>query len=186
MTEQVADKIESGFRCIKMKIGAIDFEKELKILRIIREQFSADEIELRVDANGAFSPNEAMAKLNRLAELNLHSIEQPIRAGQWDDMALLAASSPVPIALDEELIGCNTPEKKKELLSFINPQYIILKPSLHGGLYGCSEWIKEAHDLGLKVNVWTVDKAEDMKWLIDQKVDFITTNEPTVAQEILK
>ena len=83
---------------------------------------------------------------NRLAELDLHSIEQPIRAGQWDEMALLAASSPVPIALDEELIGCNTPEKKKELLSFINPQYIILKPSLHGGLYGCGEWIKEAQE----------------------------------------
>ena len=87
-----------------------------------------------------------MTKLNRLAELDLHSIEQPIRAGQWDEMALLAASSPVPIALDEELIGCNTPEKKKELLSFINPQYIILKPSLHGGLYGCGEWIKEAQE----------------------------------------
>lgn len=87
-----------------------------------------------------------MRKLNCLAKLDLHSIEQPIRAGQWEDMALLAASSPVPIALDEELIGYNTPEKKKELLSFINPQYIILKPSLHGGLYGCSEWIKEAQD----------------------------------------
>ena len=146
MLGQVTDKIESGFRCIKLKIGAIDFDKELEILRIIRKQFSSDEIELRVDANGAFSPNEAMRKLNRLAKLDLHSIEQPIRAGQWEDMALLAASSPVPIALDEELIGYNTPEKKKELLSFINPQYIILKPSLHGGLYGCSEWIKEAQD----------------------------------------
>ena len=146
MLEQVTDKIESGFRCIKLKIGAIDFDKELEILRIIRKQFSSDEIELRVDANGAFSPNEAMRKLNCLTKLDLHSIEQPIRAGQWEDMALLAASSPVPIALDEELIGYNTPEKKKELLSFINPQYIILKPSLHGGLYGCSEWIKEAQD----------------------------------------
>ena len=146
MLGQVTDKIESGFRCIKLKIGAIDFDKELEILRIIRKQFSSDEIELRVDANGAFSPNEAMRKLNCLAKLDLHSIEQPIRAGQWEDMALLAASSPVPIALDEELIGYNTPEKKKELLSFINPQYIILKPSLHGGLYGCSEWIKEAQD----------------------------------------
>ena len=146
MLGQVTDKIESGFRCIKLKIGAIDFDKELEILRIIRKQLSSDEIELRVDANGAFSPNEAMRKLNCLAKLDLHSIEQPIRAGQWEDMALLAASSPVPIALDEELIGYNTPEKKKELLSFINPQYIILKPSLHGGLYGCSEWIKEAQD----------------------------------------
>ena len=146
MTEQVAEKIETGYRCIKLKIGAIDFEKELEILRIIREQFSARDIELRVDANGAFSPNEAMDKLNRLAEFDLHSIEQPIRAGQWDDMAQLAATSPIPIALDEELIGCNTPEKKKELLSYIRPQYIVLKPSLHGGLYGGSEWLKEAEE----------------------------------------
>ena len=118
MLGQVTDKIESGFRCIKLKIGAIDFDKELEILRIIRKQFSSDEIELRVDANGAFSPNEAMRKLNCLAKLDLHSIEQPIRAGQWEDMALLAASSPVPIALDEELIGYNTPEKKKEYLLY--------------------------------------------------------------------
>ena len=146
MTEQVAEKIETGYRCIKLKIGAIDFEKEVNILRIIREQFSARDIELRVDANGAFSPNEAMEKLDRLAKFDLHSIEQPIRAGQWDDMAQLAATSPIPIALDEELIGCNTPEKKKELLSYIRPQYIVLKPSLHGGLYGGSEWLKEAEE----------------------------------------
>ena len=146
MLSQIEKKMEAGFRCIKLKIGAINFEEELALLRHIRTRFSSKEIELRVDANGAFSPNEAMRKLNRLAKLDLHSIEQPIRAGQWEDMALLAASSPVPIALDEELIGYNTPEKKKELLSFINPQYIILKPSLHGGLYGCSEWIKEAQD----------------------------------------
>lgn len=158
MSRQVIDKIESGFRCLKMKIGAIDFDKELEILRMIREQFSADEIELRVDANGAFSPNEAMTKLNCLAELDLHSIEQPIRAGQWDEMALLAASSPIPIALDEELIGCNTLEKKKELLSFINPQYIILKPSLHGGLCGCNEWIKEAQDL--QIGWWATSALE--------------------------
>ena len=146
MLSQIEKKMEAGFRCIKLKIGAINFEEELALLRHIRTRFSSKEIELRVDANGAFSPNEAMRKLNCLAKLDLHSIEQPIRAGQWEDMALLAASSPVPIALDEELIGYNTPEKKKELLSFINPQYIILKPSLHGGLYGCSEWIKEAQD----------------------------------------
>lgn len=144
MLRQAADKLESGFRCIKLKIGAIDFESEWDILHRIRRQFPADKIELRVDANGAFSPDEAMKKLDRLAELDLHSIEQPIRAGQWEEMARLAAASPVPIALDEELIGCNTPEKKRELLSFIAPRYIILKPSLHGGLHGCKEWIEEA------------------------------------------
>lgn len=146
MLKQISDKIQSGFRCLKLKIGAIDFEDELDILRMIREQFSAREIELRVDANGAFSPADAMLKLNRLAELDLHSIEQPVRAGQWEEMALLTANSPIPIALDEELIGHNTPEMKKKLLSEIQPQYIVLKPSLHGGFYGCHEWIKEAED----------------------------------------
>ena len=107
---------------------------------------SSREIELRVDANGAFSPADAMEKLKRLSELELHSIEQPIRAGQWEEMARLAADSPLPIALDEELIGCNTPEGKRKLLSAINPQYIVLKPSLHGGICGGNEWIAEAEN----------------------------------------
>lgn len=144
MIEQVEAKIKAGFRCIKLKIGAIDFEEELNILRIIRQHFTAEEIELRVDANGAFSPFDAMDKLKHLAELDLHSIEQPIRAGQWEEMARLTSSTPLPIALDEELIGCNQPEKKAELLTAIQPQYIILKPSLHGGIQGGEEWIKEA------------------------------------------
>ena len=144
MLEQVEAKIKAGFRCIKLKIGAIDFEEELNILRIIRQHFTAKEIELRVDANGAFSPFDAMDKLRHLAELDLHSIEQPIRAGQWEEMARLTSSTPLPIALDEELIGCNQPEKKAELLTAIQPQYIILKPSLHGGIQGGEEWIKEA------------------------------------------
>lgn len=146
MMRQVADKLEAGFHCIKLKIGAIGFEQELEILRYIRSRFPADELELRVDANGAFRPDEAPEKLKRLSELDLHSIEQPIRAGQWDEMAELAASSPLPIALDEELIGCNTPEQKRKLLSVIRPQYIILKPSLHGGLHSCEEWIQEAEE----------------------------------------
>ena len=144
MIEQVEAKIKAGFRCIKLKIGAIDFEEELNILRIIRQHFTAEEIELRVDANGAFSPFDAMDKLKHLAELDLHSIEQPIRAGQWEEMARLTSLTPLPIALDEELIGCNQPEKKAELLTAIQPQDIILKPSLHGGIQGGEEWIKEA------------------------------------------
>ena len=144
MIEQVEAKIKAGFRCIKLKIGAIDFEEELNILRVIRQHFTSKEIELRVDANGAFSPFDAMDKLKHLAELDLHSIEQPIRAGQWEEMARLTSSTPLPIALDEELIGCNQPEKKVELLTAIQPQYIILKPSLHGGIQGGEEWIKEA------------------------------------------
>lgn len=144
MLSRIEEKMEAGFRCIKLKIGAIHFEEELALLKHIRSRFSAKEIELRVDANGAFSPTDAMDKLNRLAELDLHSIEQPIRAGQWDEMAALTASTPLPIALDEELIGHNHVQEKKRLLETIRPQYIILKPSLHGGIAGATEWIQEA------------------------------------------
>ena len=136
--------MEAGFRCIKLKIGAINFEEELALLRHIRAHFSSKEIELRVDANGAFSPADAMDKLKRLSELDLHSIEQPIRAGQWEEMARLTSESPLSIALDEELIGCNILEEKQKLLSAIRPQFIILKPSLHGGVCGGNEWITEA------------------------------------------
>ena len=144
MLSQIEKKMEAGFRCVKLKIGAIDFEKELALLRHIRTHFSSKEIELRVDANGAFSPGDAMEKLKRLSEFDLHSIEQPIRAGQWEEMARLTSESPLPIALDEELIGCNTLEEKKKLLATIRPQYIIIKPSLHGGICGGDEWIMEA------------------------------------------
>ena len=144
MLKQIEAKMSAGFRCIKLKIGAIRFEEELSLLHFIRSHFSVNEIELRVDANGAFTPIDAMDKLKRLAELDLHSIEQPIRAGQWEDMARLAASTPLPIALDEELIGINNPVDKQRLLDMIRPQYIILKPSLHGGIIGGHEWIDEA------------------------------------------
>ena len=144
MLEQIEAKMAVGFRCIKLKIGAINFEEELALLRFIRSHFSAKEVELRVDANGAFAPADEMEKLKRLAELDLHSIEQPIRAGQWEDMARLTAETPLPIALDEELIGINIPERKQCLLDSVHPQYIILKPSLHGGMAGGNEWIREA------------------------------------------
>lgn len=141
MLDQIETKMNSGFRCIKLKIGAIRFEEEINLLRHIRKHFSSREIELRVDANGAFSPSEAMDKLNRLAEFDLHSIEQPIHAGQWEEMARLTAQTPLPIALDEELIGWNTKPEKKKLLAAIRPHYLVLKPSLHGGWSGCAEWI---------------------------------------------
>lgn len=156
MLAQIEEKMQSGFRCIKLKIGAINFEEELSLIHHIRSHFSAKDIELRVDANGAFSPADALEKLKRLAELDLHSIEQPIRAGQWEEMAKLAAVTPLPIALDEELIGCNTAIGKQELLATIQPQYIILKPSLHGGICGCEEWIREAEKLNI---AWWVTSA---------------------------
>lgn len=149
MLAQIEKKMEAGFRCIKLKIGAINFEEELALLQHIRSHYSSKEIELRVDANGAFSPTDAMEKLKRLSELDLHSIEQPIRAGQWEEMARLTSESPLPIALDEELIGYNTWEEKQRLLSAIRPQYIIIKPSLHGGLAGGEEWIAETEKLNI-------------------------------------
>ena len=141
MKQQVREKLKSGFTTIKLKIGAIDFETELKLLTYIRKEFSPKEIELRVDANGAFSPENALKKLERLADLQIHSIEQPIEAGQWEAMAKLCANTPLPIALDEELIGVFESVKKRELLQKIKPQYIILKPSLVGGMAGSNEWI---------------------------------------------
>ena len=141
MREQVKEKIEAGFTCIKLKIGAIEFEKELELIRMIRREFSPSDVEVRVDANGAFKPDEALEKLNRLSEFNLHSIEQPIRQGQWEEMAKLCEKTPLPIALDEELIGVHDPEKKQKLLSVIRPRYIILKPSLLGGFAASEEWI---------------------------------------------
>ena len=144
MQQQIHEKMVSGFDCIKMKIGAIDFETELKLLKSIRAQYSSNEITLRVDANGAFAPEEAISKLTQLAALDLHSIEQPIKAGQITEMTKLCDATPLPIALDEELIGVNAYEDKLKLLKQIQPQYIILKPSLIGGIKSTLEWIKIA------------------------------------------
>lgn len=144
MKQQIETKLQQGFNCIKMKIGAIDFDTELKLLASVRQDFSSKEIELRVDANGAFAPGQALEKLKRLSEFELHSIEQPVKAGQWDIMAELCRKTPLPIALDEELIGVFHIEDKEHLLRTIAPQYVILKPSLVGGIKGSSEWIKLA------------------------------------------
>ncbi len=146
MNKQIKEKISAGFICIKMKIGAIDFETEMDLLNAIRKEFSASEIELRVDANGAFSPAEALEKLKYLSDLELHSIEQPIKAGQWEAMAKLCEETPLPIALDEELIGVFDVTIKQKLLQTIRPQYIILKPSLIGGFRGSDSWIKLAEN----------------------------------------
>ncbi|MFC4722023.1 o-succinylbenzoate synthase [Geojedonia litorea] len=156
MKQQIKDKIESGFSCIKMKIGAIDFETEIQLLKSIRKEFSSKDIELRVDANGAFSKNEAMEKLKHLSDLDLHSIEQPIKVKQWEDMARLCAETPLPIALDEELIGVFSVTKKKQLLQTIQPQFIILKPSFIGGYRGSEEWITICDQFGV---AWWVTSA---------------------------
>lgn len=141
MFDQIKTKLATGFDCIKLKIGAIDFAEELNLLKYIRQQFSAKEIEIRVDANGAFSPTNALERLKRLSEFDLHSIEQPIKQGQFQEMAALCEKTPLPIALDEELIGVFTPEKKRRVIETIQPQYLIFKPSFIGGYSGTQEWI---------------------------------------------
>lgn len=149
MKRQIEDKITQGFTCIKMKIGAIDFEKEIELLRFIRQNFDEKTIEIRVDANGAFYENEALDKINQIAGFKLHSIEQPIQKNHTDMMSVLCKSTHLPIALDEELIGVFSSEEKEQLLQKIQPQYIILKPSFIGGFRGTSEWIALAEKLNI-------------------------------------
>lgn len=156
MKKQISEKLKSGFSCIKMKIGAIDFHTELDLLGSVRKEFSVTDIELRVDANGAFDPENALEKLHRLSELDLHSIEQPIKQGQWDEMARLCEVTPLPIALDEELIGVFTSEEKTKLLETIRPQFIVLKPTFIGGFKGSDHWISLAEDKG---HDWWVTSA---------------------------
>ncbi len=149
MQQQIAEKLEAGFTCIKIKIGAIHFEQELALISSIRQKFDAAAIEIRLDANGAFSAEKAPEVLDRLAPLHIHSIEQPIGPGQWKQMARLCADAPVPIALDEELIGIYDDAVRGQMLRMIQPQYIILKPSLLGGLQAARQWVKLAETSGI-------------------------------------
>lgn len=158
MKEQILQKITEGFRCIKLKIGAIDFNAELDLLKYIRKEFPKNEMELRVDANGAFSAQEALEKLKRLSDFSLHSIEQPIKQGQTDEMAALCETTPVPIALDEELIGVMDVTKQRELLQIIQPQYVIFKPSLIGGFEGTTRWRALAEEN--KIGWWITSALE--------------------------
>lgn len=176
MKEEAFQKLSTGFTCIKFKVGAHDFEEEMQLLRSIRQEFNSDRVEIRLDANGAFWMKEALTKLERLAELEIHSIEQPIRPGEWEAMADLCANTPIPIALDEELIGVKG-SRRHELLEVINPQYIILKPNLIGGfkaadhwvelagIYGCGWWATSAleSDIGLNaIAQWAASKHPEM------------------------
>ena len=149
MLARLEEKLQAGFHCVKLKIGAIDFFKELDLIKRIRDVYTKEQVELRVDANGGFLPENAMSQLEALAKYDIHSIEQPIKQHQWPKMAQLCRETPLPIALDEELIGVNVRSMKEALLDTIRPQYIILKPSLHGGIYGCNEWIQLADQRGI-------------------------------------
>jgi o-succinylbenzoate synthase len=156
MLEQLEDKLAQGFTCIKMKIGAINFEDELSVLKTIRANYAADKIEIRVDANGAFKASEARGKLEKLAQFDIHSIEQPIAVGLWKEMKELIKVSPIAIALDEELISLRLTKERARMLEMIRPDYIILKPSLLGGFEDSNEWIAIAEGLGIK---WWITSA---------------------------
>ena len=156
MKSQIDSLLENGFDCIKLKIGALDFNQELEVLSYLRKRYSPKTITIRVDANGAFSTQDALTKLQQLDAFAIHSIEQPIAVNQWEEMAGLCRESPIPIALDEELISRGSPEERTRLLETIHPQYIILKPSLLGGFKASEDWISEANSLGIE---WWITSA---------------------------
>lgn len=184
MKQRIEEKISDGFRCLKLKIGAISFDDEISLLKQIRNRFPRETIELRVDANGAFlAGDDAMRKLDRLAQLDLHSIEQPIRAGQWEEMAQLCRNTPLPIALDEELIPTSfdtyTTTYKEELLDAIRPQYIVLKPSLHGALSGCDEWIRLAEQRSMQ---WWATSALESNVGLNAIAHWVAQYRPDIPQ----
>lgn len=154
MLQQIEIKIRDGFRCIKLKVGGLDFEKECDVLQYIRRKYFRDDITIRLDANGAFKTEDVFYKLGELAKFNVHSIEQPIKKGS-EFLPEVCAKSPIPVALDEELLGAT---RRGELLDKLKPQYIILKPGLHGGFYGSSEWIREAEKR--KIGWWITSALE--------------------------
>lgn len=178
MRQRIIEKLDAGFHCVKLKIGAINFEEELDLLRYIRKQFSKEVVELRVDANGAFTPKEAPRRLEELSRYDIHSIEQPIRQGQHKEMAILCRNTPIPIALDEELIGIKIADKGK-LLDMIRPQYIVIKPSLLDGFSGSWEWIARARER--HIGWWITSALESNIGLnaIAQWAAYILEHHPT-------
>ncbi len=179
MMARLEEKLRQGFKCIKIKIGAIDWESELSLIRSIRQRYSTDQLTIRVDANGAFSMEAALPRLQALADLGVHSIEQPIPAGHPDLMKFLCQVSPLPIALDEELIGIYSKEKKAELLDFEKPAYIILKPALCGGFSGAEEWIQLAEERGIG---WWVTSALESNVGLDAIAQFTGSLNVSIPQ----
>ncbi len=179
MLTRIDEKLAKGFRCVKLKIGGIDFNEELRLLSYIRKRFSPDSLELRLDANGAFSPDVALQRLEILSHFGIHSIEQPIRQGQPAEMRHLCALSPIPIALDEELIGCRSIDEKRHLLDTINPRYIILKPSLCGGFASADEWISEAEKRGIG---WWATSALESNIGLNAIAQWVSRHNPVMPQ----
>ena len=175
MLRECREKIEAGFSTIKFKVGALNFDEEVNLLKTVRKEFATSDLEIRLDANGAFLPHEAPEKLSVLSDFNIHSIEQPLKAGRWDAMAELVEKTPIPIALDEELIGVHDLADKQRMLETIRPHYIILKPTLHGSFSGCDEWISLAEKQG--IGWWATSALESnvglnaiAQWVLSKNV----------------
>ena len=179
MLEQVKEKLTKGFRCIKIKVGAIDFEEECALLAYIRELYPEDQVTIRVDANGAFTEDDVFSKLNALSKYGLHSIEQPIRQGQFRLMKSVCATSPIRIALDEELIGINNPEQRKAMLADLRPHYLVLKPTLLGGFQSSMSWIKTASAMGIG---WWITSALESNVGLNAIAQFTSEFEPDMPQ----
>ncbi len=179
MKKQIIEKVEQGFDCLKLKVGAIDFDQEVDLIRYIREEFKNENLEIRLDANGAFKTEEALQKLKTLSDFNIHSIEQPIKQGQIAQMAELCKTSPIPVALDEELIGVVANNKKKEILELIAPSYLILKPSLLGGLGEAEDWIYLAKELKMG---WWVTSALESNVGLNAIAQWISNKNPSTIQ----
>ncbi|MCZ2482150.1 o-succinylbenzoate synthase [Aquirufa nivalisilvae] len=179
MEDQIEQKIAQGFTCLKLKIGAIDFDQELAILKNIRSQFPANKLSIRVDANGAFTSHEAAHKLEKLAQLDIHSIEQPIRAGLWNAMADLCKENILPIALDEELIGLESEDQQNQLLDKIPANYIIIKPSLVGGFSASHDWIQAAEKRKMG---WWITSALESNIGLQAIAQFTAEYSPSIPQ----
>lgn len=177
MRERVDAKLAEGFSCIKIKIGGIDFGQELELLSYLRSM--APEVEIRLDANGAFAPSTALGSLDKLARFGIHSIEQPIRQGQWEEMARICRESPIPIALDEELIGLHDPDSRRRMLDTVRPAYIILKPTLTGGFEASDQWIDLARERGIG---WWATSALESNIGLNAIAQWVATHNPSMPQ----
>jgi o-succinylbenzoate synthase len=179
MKKGIREKLSQGFKVLKLKIGALDFQDEVTLLEEIREEFTSDELEIRLDANGAFTYEEALENLDQLMDYNIHSVEQPIKCGSWDEMARLCETSPVDIALDEELIGIYSAPEKNKMLAHIQPQYIVIKPSFAGGFEKAKEWIRaaEKNDAG-----WWVTSALESNIGLNAIAQWVATLKTNMVQ----
>ncbi|HMQ75499.1 MAG TPA: o-succinylbenzoate synthase [Flavobacteriales bacterium] len=179
MKQRIREQLDGGFTTVKMKIGAIGIDDELELLKAVRAEYGPDDIILRVDANGAFTALQAPDVLKRLADLQVHSIEQPVPPGQYEVMAELCADTPIPIALDEDLIGHNTPDAKVDLLDTVRPQFIVIKPSLVGGWAATQEWIDRAKARGIG---WWITSALESSVGLNAIAQYTATLNPSLAQ----